>query len=144
MTSPLQPVWCCYNAPNAGMSPRTTMHCCSDIEPLRLSTCRGVILEALGRFDEAITDYRAVLAAQPNDPSAWNNLGNATAGERGVIRVHRDRVCDCLARLGHHHCLPGTACSMRRAVKEGLLEQVHVCQSITISASPLQVSGQVG
>lgn len=42
--------------------------------------CRGVALEALGRFDDAISDYRAVLAAAPEDPSAWNNLGNAYAG----------------------------------------------------------------
>jgi len=39
-----------------------------------------VVLEALGRFDEAIADYKAVLAVAPNDPAAWNNLGNATAG----------------------------------------------------------------
>ena len=39
-----------------------------------------MVLEALGRFEEAIQDYRAVLAAAPNDPAAWNNLGNATAG----------------------------------------------------------------
>lgn len=43
-------------------------------------TFRGVALEALGRFDEAVSDYRAVLAAAPEDPSAWNNLGNAYAG----------------------------------------------------------------
>lgn len=48
---------------------------------------RGVVLEALGRFDEAIADYRAVLKAQPDDPAAWNNLGNATAG-RGLAQVH--------------------------------------------------------
>lgn len=41
---------------------------------------RGVVLEALGRFDEAVADYRAVLAVAPNDPAGWNNLGNATAG----------------------------------------------------------------
>ena len=38
------------------------------------------MLEALGRFDEAVADYRAVLAAAPEDPAAWNNLGNAEAG----------------------------------------------------------------
>ena len=37
--------------------------------------CRGVALEALGRFEEAVVDYRAVLAAEPEDPAAWNNLG---------------------------------------------------------------------
>lgn len=37
---------------------------------------RGVTLESLGRYDEAAADYQAVLAAQPNDPAAWNNLGN--------------------------------------------------------------------
>lgn len=42
--------------------------------------CRGVVLEAQGRFDEAVADYRTVLAAEPEDPSAWNNLGNASAG----------------------------------------------------------------
>jgi len=34
------------------------------------------VYEALGRYDDAVTDYRAVLKAQPNDPSGWNNLGN--------------------------------------------------------------------
>ena len=27
-----------------------------------------------------MTDYRAVLAVQPQDPAGWNNLGNASAG----------------------------------------------------------------
>lgn len=44
------------------------------------AVCRGVVLEAQGKWDEAVKDYRAVLAAAPNDPSAWNNLGNASAG----------------------------------------------------------------
>lgn len=43
-------------------------------------TCRGVVLEALGQFEDALTDYRAVLAVQPQDPAGWNNLGNASAG----------------------------------------------------------------
>lgn len=38
--------------------------------------CRGVIMEALDRFDEAIADYKAVLAAAPNDPAAYNNLAS--------------------------------------------------------------------
>lgn len=42
--------------------------------------CRGVVLEALGQFEDALTDYRAVLEVQPQDPAAWNNLGNASAG----------------------------------------------------------------
>lgn len=37
---------------------------------------RGVVYEALGRYDDAVVDYQAVLKAQPNDPSGWNNLGN--------------------------------------------------------------------
>ena len=45
-----------------------------------LPSCRGVVLEALGRFDEAVRDYQSVLAVQPNDPAGWNNLGNATRG----------------------------------------------------------------
>ena len=44
------------------------------------SMCRGVVLEALGQFEDALTDYRAVLEVQPQDPAAWNNLGNASAG----------------------------------------------------------------
>lgn len=32
---------------------------------------RGVVLEAMGRFQEAAADYRAVLAAVPEDPAAW-------------------------------------------------------------------------
>lgn len=38
------------------------------------------MLEALGRFEEAKRDYQAVLAVAPDDPAAWNNLGNACTG----------------------------------------------------------------
>lgn len=41
---------------------------------------RGVILEALGRWDDAIADFTEVLAVAPRDPAAWNNMGNAHAG----------------------------------------------------------------
>jgi tetratricopeptide (TPR) repeat protein len=44
-----------------------------------------VVLEALGRFDEAAVDYRSVLEVQPDDPAAWNNLGNASAGENAPL-----------------------------------------------------------
>lgn len=37
---------------------------------------RGVALESLGRLEEASADYEAVLHVQPEDPAAWNNLGN--------------------------------------------------------------------
>lgn len=33
------------------------------------------------RWEEAVRDYRAVLEVAPEDPAAWNNLGNATAGK---------------------------------------------------------------
>ena len=36
--------------------------------------CRGVVYEALARYDDAVIDYKAVLKAAPNDPSGWNNL----------------------------------------------------------------------
>lgn len=39
-------------------------------------SCRGVVYEALARYDEAAQDYQAVLKAAPNDPSGWNNLVN--------------------------------------------------------------------
>jgi Flp pilus assembly protein TadD len=32
------------------------------------------------RWDEAAADYKAVLAVAPDDPSAWNNLGNTNMG----------------------------------------------------------------
>jgi hypothetical protein len=35
----------------------------------------------LCRWDEAAADYKAVLAVAPEDPSAWNNLGNTNMGE---------------------------------------------------------------
>ncbi|KAL6785608.1 hypothetical protein ACKKBF_B00945 [Auxenochlorella protothecoides x Auxenochlorella symbiontica] len=41
---------------------------------------RGVVLEALGRWDDAIADFTEVLAVAPRDPAAWNNMGNAHAG----------------------------------------------------------------
>ena len=39
---------------------------------------RGALLENIGRYEESIRDYRAVLRAAPEDPAAWNNLGNVT------------------------------------------------------------------
>ena len=61
--------------------------------------CRGVALEALGRFEEAVADYRAVLAAEPNDPAAWNNLGNATTGaqEEGLPSPSFHHLAPCSA-----------------------------------------------
>lgn len=41
------------------------------------SNCRGVVYEALARYDDAVVDYKAVLKAAPNDPSGWNNLVNS-------------------------------------------------------------------
>ena len=43
---------------------------------------RGVALESLKRYEEATSDYKAVLEASPNDPAAWNNLGNVQVRER--------------------------------------------------------------
>lgn len=40
---------------------------------------RGVLLHAC-RWDEAATDYQAVLAVAPDDPVPWNNLGNTYMG----------------------------------------------------------------
>ena len=37
---------------------------------------KGATLETLRRYDEAEGCYRAILAVQPKDPAAWNNLGN--------------------------------------------------------------------
>ncbi|MBV5336259.1 tetratricopeptide repeat protein, partial [bacterium] len=37
----------------------------------------GVALKKLGRFDEAVTAYRAALDITPNDPGALNNMGTA-------------------------------------------------------------------
>lgn len=48
-------------------------HCCHGINacPSDAVLNRGVVLEALGRFEEAAQDYRAVLAVAPEDPAAW-------------------------------------------------------------------------
>ena len=52
---------------------------------------RGVTLESLGRYEEAAADYQAVLLAQPNDPAAWNNLGNV-------------KVCRIVPLFMHPNC----------------------------------------
>lgn len=52
---------------------------------------RGVALENSGRFAEAVDDYRAVLGVAPDDPSAWNNLGEGVCGARGCVRGSGDR-----------------------------------------------------
>lgn len=49
---------------------------------------RGVTLESLGRYEEAAADYQAVLLAQPNDPAAWNNLGNVKVCAKFSPRSH--------------------------------------------------------
>lgn len=48
---------------------------------------RGVTLESLGRYEEAAADYEAVLLAQPNDPAAWNNLGNVKVRDLGYTEM---------------------------------------------------------
>lgn len=62
----------------------------TDLAPAPSTTCRysvdpvlnrGVVLESLGRYSEAASDYQAVLAAEPNDPAAWNNLGNVASAQ---------------------------------------------------------------
>lgn len=64
---------------------------------LPISDCRGVALEGMQRWEEAIADYKAVLAASPNDPSAWNNLGNPNAA------LGNWEVTFQLPRLHAHH-----------------------------------------
>lgn len=62
---------------------------------------RGVTLESLGRYDEAAADYQAVLAAQPNDPAAWNNLGNVKVFFP-LLRINLQlymRKSDCIFKL---------------------------------------------
>eukprot|EP00892_Ulva_mutabilis_P011591 jgi/Ulvmu1/8804/UM048_0059.1 len=41
---------------------------------------RGAVLEQLGRFKEAEDDYLSILDVSPDDPAAWNNLGNTNLG----------------------------------------------------------------
>ena len=82
-----------------------------------LNVCRGVVLEALGRFEEAIQDYRAVLAAAPNDPAAWNNLGNATAGAPRLAGVALCAAADA-------------GCCPRCKVKPGLIAAKSVVKPV--------------
>ncbi len=87
---------------------------------------RGVALEALGRWEEAIADYRAVLAAAPNDPAGWNNLGNASGGCRARFWM---RVwCGCVLDLGRAACWGRTTTATHRVrarVYAGQLEQLE-------------------
>lgn len=48
-----------------------------DAKSRRLS---AYIHQRLNRYDEAIADYREVVAAVPDDFESWNNLGNLLAG----------------------------------------------------------------
>lgn len=46
------------------------MHCCT-----RLTCCRAYCLAKLGRYKEAIADYDAVIALDPNNVHAYHNRG---------------------------------------------------------------------
>ena len=68
--------WCAGRQRLTGPCARNLhVDCCSS--PGRLDaccvalhvSCRGVALEGMQRWDEAIADYKTVLAAAPNDPS---------------------------------------------------------------------------
>lgn len=66
---------------------------------------RGVLLETLDRYPEAKRDYEAVLAVNPNDAAAWNNLGNVNAASLdwdGALKCYTKAVelvrLACLAR----------------------------------------------
>ena len=93
-------------------------------EPQRNRRDRGVALEGLRQWDDAIADYKAVLKAAPNDPSAWNNLGNPNAAlgrwdvaeqvpsNRTLHAEHNRRSGECV------HCIlqgkQGAQCQIRR------------------------------
>jgi tetratricopeptide (TPR) repeat protein len=49
---------------------------------LRLARLGGHLAQEAEAFDRAIPLYRHVLAAEPQDWSTWNNLGNALSGAR--------------------------------------------------------------
>ena len=56
--------------------------------------------EALGRFEDAVIDYQAVLKALPKDPSGWNNLGNVkmdqvrvSSGFTKMVKTAQRRDC---------------------------------------------------
>uniref|UniRef100_A0A7R9XMX9 Tetratricopeptide repeat protein n=1 Tax=Polyblepharides amylifera TaxID=1486889 RepID=A0A7R9XMX9_9CHLO len=56
---------------------------------------RGVLYENTARLELAERDYRAVLAAAPDDPVGWNNLGNVQMGlgqfELALVSLDRAR-----------------------------------------------------
>lgn len=50
----------------------------------RLLRISGYARQQLGLWEQAAADYRAVLAAAPDDAETWNNLGNALAAAGDV------------------------------------------------------------
>ena len=55
----------------------------------RAKVGRGVALDLLGRHEEAIAEYRTVLAAQPGNRAAANNLALSTGSEWSDIRGYQ-------------------------------------------------------
>ena len=106
------------------------------------------MLEAQGKWDEAVKDYRTVLAAAPNDPSAWNNLGNASAGLGKCVlalclgrhwpalcRVHNTGLCSSswlAGLLPSIYCFTGSgaaaASSSRRHMPSHSVHEGHAMQ----------------
>ena len=82
---------------------------------------RGIVMEALNRFDEACQDYRAVLAVDPNDPAAWNNLVRCLAwlALRGSLLVVPLRSFTPAPSCCSYHI-----CCMRVSVQRALMHAV--------------------
>ena len=60
---------------------------------MRLARLHAHLMQSLARFDDAIDLYREIVAREPADWAAWNNLGNALAGtgrwEESVAALRR-------------------------------------------------------
>ena len=53
---------------------------------------RGIAYEAMGRYEDAAEQYKAVIAVDQTDPAGWNNLGNSVAGTNSTPAL----LCVCL------------------------------------------------
>jgi len=55
---------------------------------LRLGTNKGLALDDLGKYEEAIQAYNRSIDLKPGLAEAWSNKGNALNSPRQIFRGH--------------------------------------------------------
>jgi tetratricopeptide (TPR) repeat protein len=102
-------------------------------DALLIHSSLGSILLKLGRFQEAVTEYREVLSASPNDPDVLNKLGYALAHTGKLDEAVREYQKTLQIKPDDPNTLNGLGVALGR---QGKLDQAVKCFTEALRIKP--------